>query len=146
MVQCGLEDRQNAVRGGATLANPVRTLVRLALVRLADGLGARERWLCGKAAVPIFDPLDREFGDLQSVTLRLGSFMQWRDDTTLPIAIAVTAPWRAERRIICRKREPRQSTSAPSILVVVTRNFLHEHHDPAPQGRIINTHERSDQP
>jgi len=30
--------------------------------------------------------------------------------------------------------------------LVVTRNFLHEHHDPAPQGGIINSHERSDQP
>src|SRR5262249_50753583 len=28
----------------------------------------------------------------------------------------------------------------------VTGNFLHEHHDPAPQGGIINSHERSDQP
>src|SRR5262249_6451770 len=44
------------------------------------------------------------------------------------------------------RREPRPSTSGPSILVVVTRNFLHEHHDPAPQGRIINSHERSHQP
>src|SRR5262249_7576429 len=34
----------------------------------------------------------------------------------------------------------------PGILVVVTGNFLHEHHDPAPQGGIINSHERSDQP
>ena len=33
-----------------------------------------------------------------------------------------------------------------SALVVVTGNFLHEHHDPAPQGDIINSHERSDQP
>ena len=32
------------------------------------------------------------------------------------------------------------------ILVVVTGNFLHEHHDPAPQGDIINSHERSHQP
>ena len=30
--------------------------------------------------------------------------------------------------------------------LVVTGNFLHEHHDPAPQGGIINSHERSDQP
>jgi hypothetical protein len=36
--------------------------------------------------------------------------------------------------------------SEPSILVVVTGNFLHERHDPAPQGGIINSHERSDQP
>jgi hypothetical protein len=28
----------------------------------------------------------------------------------------------------------------------VTGNFLHEHHDPAPQRGIINSHERSDQP
>jgi hypothetical protein len=34
----------------------------------------------------------------------------------------------------------------PSILVVVTGNFLHEHRDPAPQGGIINSHERFDQP
>ena len=33
-----------------------------------------------------------------------------------------------------------------SALVVVTGNFLHEHHDPASQGDIINSHERSDQP
>src|SRR6516162_10515598 len=32
------------------------------------------------------------------------------------------------------------------ILVVVTGNFLHEHHDPAPQGGIIDSHERTDQP
>ena len=38
------------------------------------------------------------------------------------------------------------STSAPGILVVVTGNFLHEHHDPAPQVGIINSHERSHQP
>src|SRR5262245_47846662 len=44
------------------------------------------------------------------------------------------------------KREPRESTSRPSILVVVTGNFLHEHHDPASQGGIINSHERFDQP
>jgi hypothetical protein len=29
---------------------------------------------------------------------------------------------------------------------VVTGNFLHEHHDPTPQGGIINSHERSNQP
>jgi hypothetical protein len=32
------------------------------------------------------------------------------------------------------------------VLVVVTGNFLHEHHDPAPQRGIINSHERSNQP
>jgi hypothetical protein len=37
-------------------------------------------------------------------------------------------------------------TPNQGILVVVTGNFLHEHHDPAPQGGIINSHERSDQP
>jgi hypothetical protein len=45
-----------------------------------------------------------------------------------------------------KNENPGESTSGPSILVVVTCNFLHEHHDPAPQGRIINSHERSDQP
>src|SRR5262245_51023820 len=34
--------------------------------------------------------------------------------------------------------------SPKRILVVATGNFLHEHHDPAPQGGIINSHERSD--
>jgi len=41
----------------------------------------------------------------------------------------------------------RPAQSELGILVaVVTGNFLHEHHDPAPQGGIINLHERSDQP
>jgi len=44
------------------------------------------------------------------------------------------------------KREPCPSTSGPGILVIVIGNFLHEHHDPAPQGGIINSQERSDQP
>src|SRR5262245_48553136 len=38
-----------------------------------------------------------------------------------------------------QKREPRPSTPSQGILVVVTGNFLHEHHDPAPQGGIINS-------
>ena len=29
---------------------------------------------------------------------------------------------------------------------VVTGNFFHKHHDPAPHGGIVNSHERSDQP
>jgi len=45
-----------------------------------------------------------------------------------------------------QKREPRPSTPSQGILVVVTGNFLHEHHDPAPQGGIINSLERFDQP
>ena len=53
---------------------------------------------------------------------------------------------RAERHIIRQNENPRPSTCGPGILVVVTVNFLHEHHDPAPQGRIINSHERSDHP
>jgi hypothetical protein len=32
------------------------------------------------------------------------------------------------------------------LVAVVTGNFLHEHHDPAPHGGIIKSHERSDQP
>jgi hypothetical protein len=40
----------------------------------------------------------------------------------------------------------RPAQSKLGILVaVVTGNFLHEHHDPAPQGGIINSHERCDQ-
>ena len=44
------------------------------------------------------------------------------------------------------------NTAAPAqselgiLVAVVTGNFLHEHHDPAPQGGIINSHERCDQP
>ena len=38
------------------------------------------------------------------------------------------------------------SLSKLPLVVVVTGNFLHKHHDPAPQGGIINSHERSDQP
>src|SRR5262249_55239651 len=38
------------------------------------------------------------------------------------------------------------SLSKLPLVLVVTGNFLHEHHDPAPQGGIINSHERSDQP
>jgi hypothetical protein len=45
-----------------------------------------------------------------------------------------------------QKREPRPRTSEPGILVVVTGNFLHEHHDLAPQGGIINSLERFNQP
>jgi hypothetical protein len=39
----------------------------------------------------------------------------------------------------------RPAQSELGILVaVVTGNFLHEHHDPAPHCGIINSHERSD--
>jgi hypothetical protein len=54
---------------------------------------------------------------------------------TVALAEEVVERVRGERRII------RQNA-----LVVVTGNFLHEHHDPAPQGGIINSRERSDQP
>jgi hypothetical protein len=53
---------------------------------------------------------------------------------TVALAQEVAELVRGERPII------RQNA-----LVVVTGNFLHEHHDPAPQGGIINSHERSDQ-
>jgi hypothetical protein len=43
----------------------------------------------------------------------------------------------AEARLGSRSKLP--------LVVVVTDNFLHEHYDPAPQGGIINSHERSDQ-
>jgi K+-sensing histidine kinase KdpD len=45
------------------------------------------------------------------------------------------------------RKLPPPEHSEPGILVAVgTGNFLHEHHDPAPQGGIIDSHERSDQP
>src|SRR5215831_9192124 len=56
------------------------------------------------------------------------------------VRVIATAPHSVPRQ----KREPRPSTSGPGILVVVTGNFLHEHHDPEPQGGIINSHERFD--
>jgi hypothetical protein len=41
----------------------------------------------------------------------------------------------------------RSAQSELGILVaVITGNFLHDHHDPAAHGGIINSHERSDQP
>ena len=52
---------------------------------------------------------------------------------TVALAEQVADLVRGERRII------RQNA-------LVTGNFLHEHHDPAPQGGIINSHERSNQP
>jgi hypothetical protein len=52
---------------------------------------------------------------------------------TVALAEEVADLVRGERRII------RQNA-------LVTGNFLHEHHDPAPQGGIINSHERSNQP
>ena len=38
------------------------------------------------------------------------------------------------------------SLSKLPLVGVVTGNFLDEHHDPAPQVGIINSHERFDQP
>ena len=54
------------------------------------------------------------------------------------LARPVSMPSRGSQRL------PRHDW-AP-LVVVVTGNFLYEHHDPAPQGGIINSHERSDQP
>ena len=54
--------------------------------------------------------------------------------------------WRGEVARHFAKTRTLPEHSEPGILVVVTGNFLHEHHDPAPQGGIINSHERSDQP
>jgi hypothetical protein len=60
----------------------------------------------------------------------------------------------AEKQIADQEREERLTIDANTghspglgiLVVVVTGNFLHEHHDPAPHGGIINSHERSDQP
>jgi hypothetical protein len=85
----------------------------------------------------------RSFADVGSMSGLLESG-HWSDDLCLLVRAAGISP-----RITVGgspKREPRPRTSGPSILVVVTGNFLHEHHDPAPHGGIINSQERSDQP
>ena len=57
------------------------------------------------------------------------------------------SPIRKEERLTIDANTGRPAQSKLGILVaVVTGNFLHEHHDPAPHGGIINSHERSDQP
>src|SRR5262249_17822302 len=77
-------------------------------------------------------------------------------------ALARASTARLSTAILCTEKGPPFSLRPPSpraylrrrgrsgrdrgILVVVTSNFLHEHHDPEPQGGIINSHERSDQP
>ena len=51
--------------------------------------------------------------------------------------------------IACISVQSPNENPAPELgilVAVVTGNFLHEHHDPAPHGGIINSHERSDQP
>ena len=45
-----------------------------------------------------------------------------------------------------RANNVRPAQSELGLVTVVAGNFLHEHHDPAPQGGSINSHERSDQP
>jgi hypothetical protein len=57
------------------------------------------------------------------------------------------SPIRKEERLTidANTRRPARSELG-SLAAVVTGNFLHDHHDPAPDGGIINSHERSDQP
>ena len=67
------------------------------------------------------------------------------DTSSLPRSKSPTS--KEERLTIdantCR---PAQFEELGILVALVAGNFLHEHHDPAPQGRIINSHERSDQP
>jgi hypothetical protein len=55
------------------------------------------------------------------------------------------SPTRKEERLTPTPGRPARSELG-ILVAVVTGNFLHEHHDPAPHGGIINSHERSDQP
>jgi hypothetical protein len=56
-------------------------------------------------------------------------------------------PTTKEERLTIDANIGRPAQSALGILVaVVTGNFFHEVHDPAPHGGTINSHERSDQP
>jgi hypothetical protein len=57
------------------------------------------------------------------------------------------SPIGKEERLTIDANTGRPAQSELGILVaVVTGNFFHEHHDPAPHGGIINSHECSDQP
>jgi hypothetical protein len=57
------------------------------------------------------------------------------------------SPIRKEERLTIEANTGRPAQSELGILVaVVTGNFLHEPHDLAPQGDVINSHERFDQP
>jgi len=55
VVQGGFQDGENSVCRGAALTNAVGAAVSLAVVRLAAGLGTREGWFGGKAAVPVLN-------------------------------------------------------------------------------------------
>jgi hypothetical protein len=50
------------------------------------------------------------------------------------------------RRSLCVYKYPSLMRYAAIPKKRIIGNFLHQHHDPAPQGDIINSHERSDQP
>jgi hypothetical protein len=65
--------------------------------------------------------------------------------TCWPTAPLLAPPDRLVAARLCSK-----SVNGPSPIwlpvAIVTSNFLHEHHDLAPQIGIVNSHERSDQP
>jgi|SRR6266446_9471998 hypothetical protein len=66
------------------------------------------------------------------------------DTSSLPRS---KSPTRKEERLTTDANTGRPAQSELGILVaVVTGNFVHEHHDLAPQGGIINSHEPSHQP
>jgi hypothetical protein len=62
----------------------------------------------------------------------------------LPMSDRTHAPLRC--RSLCLYKYPSLMTYAAIPQMRIIGNFLHKHHDPAPQGDIINSHERSDQP
>jgi hypothetical protein len=65
----------------------------------------------------------------------------------LPSLPRSKSPIRKEERLTIEANTGRPAQSELGIIVVVvTGNFLHEPHDLAPQGGIINSHERFDQP
>jgi hypothetical protein len=67
--------------------------------------------------------------------------------TDSPSLLRCNSPIRKEERLTIDANTGRSAQSELGILVaVITGNFLHEHHDPAAHGGIINSHERSDQP
>jgi hypothetical protein len=63
MIECGLQDGQHSVSGGAALANTVRALVGLALVRFAAGRRSQLGGLLGKPMMPVLKPLSRQSRD-----------------------------------------------------------------------------------
>jgi hypothetical protein len=56
MVQRGFQDSQDAIRGGASLADTISALVGFAVVRPATRLTAREGRFLSEALMPVLQP------------------------------------------------------------------------------------------